>query len=197
MAERREDPGQAVADDRRADVPDVHRLGDVGRGEVDDDRLRPARRGSGRGDRRPSSRPELAATQSSLRRTLRKPGPATSGGPAIGARSTAAATLCGQVAGLACQRLGQRHAAVGLIIAELGVGRRAGPPSRRPRRSPPRAVAAPKLARKSFEYVHRTGSILRFSADGWAACRRRRRRPRRSGSCQSRCGASPQISSSA
>ena len=42
----------------------------------------------------PSRSRSVAATQSSRSRTLRKPGPATSGGPASGARSTAAATPC-------------------------------------------------------------------------------------------------------
>ncbi len=41
MSERRVDPGQAVADHRRSQVPHVHRLGDIGRREVDDDRLCP------------------------------------------------------------------------------------------------------------------------------------------------------------
>ena len=59
------------------------------------------------------------------RRTLRNPGPATSGGPATGARSTAPRDFRRQVARLAPERLGQRHAAIGLIIAELGIGRRA------------------------------------------------------------------------
>ena len=45
VPERRDDPRQAVADDGRAEMPDVHRLGDVGRGEVDDDRLGLGRRG--------------------------------------------------------------------------------------------------------------------------------------------------------
>ena len=92
VPERREDPGQALADDRRADVADVHRLGDVGRGVVDDDR--PRTRGRRRCPRR-SSREQVAerlAIQSSRSRTLRNPGPATSGGPASGSRSTAAAT---------------------------------------------------------------------------------------------------------
>ena len=40
MAQGLEDPGQAVADHGRADVPHVHRLGDVGRGKVDHDRSR-------------------------------------------------------------------------------------------------------------------------------------------------------------
>ena len=41
-----------------------------------------------------------AATQASLRRTLRNPGPATSGGPAIGARSTAVASSAARSRGL-------------------------------------------------------------------------------------------------
>ena len=37
---RGDDPRQAIADDGRAEVADVHRLGDVGRGKVDDDGAR-------------------------------------------------------------------------------------------------------------------------------------------------------------
>ncbi len=40
VAERRVDPRQALADHGRAEVADVHRLGDVGRRVVDHDRLR-------------------------------------------------------------------------------------------------------------------------------------------------------------
>ena len=35
MTQEAEQPGQSVADDRAAQVADVHRLGDVGRAEVD------------------------------------------------------------------------------------------------------------------------------------------------------------------
>ncbi len=48
VSDGREDPRQAVADDRRSQMSDVHRLGDVGRGEVDHDRLGPG--GSGQAE---------------------------------------------------------------------------------------------------------------------------------------------------
>ena len=41
---------------------------------------------------------EVGTSHSSWSRTLRNPGPATSGLPAIGARSTASATACGDLA---------------------------------------------------------------------------------------------------
>ena len=40
MPEEPRDPGQRIAQDRAADVPHVHRLRDVGAGEIDHDRLR-------------------------------------------------------------------------------------------------------------------------------------------------------------
>ena len=47
-----------------------------------------------------SSACNVEATQESSRRTLRNPGPATSGGPAIGARSTVRAISCARSRGL-------------------------------------------------------------------------------------------------
>ena len=105
--ERGIDPGQAVADHRRAQVPHVHRLGDIGRGEVDDDGLRPARAAPGPAPRPSRARRNAEATHASWRRRLRNPGPATSGGPAKGARSTARRQLRGQIARFAPQCLGE------------------------------------------------------------------------------------------
>ena len=63
VPERREDPRQAVADDGRAEVPDVHRLGDVGRREVDDDRLGDAR---GRDQAEPVVGQQVAAVPAAI-----------------------------------------------------------------------------------------------------------------------------------
>ena len=79
--------------------------------------------GSRPSDSSVKSSPSADATHASWRRRLRNPGPATSGGPAKGARSTGARHLRRQIARLAAQGLGQRHAAIGLIIAKLGIGR--------------------------------------------------------------------------
>ena len=138
MAQGREDPGQAVADHGRADVPHVHRLGDVGRGEVDDDRPRLRGRHETGKTRHRADRPGCARSRRRASRTFRNPGPATSGGPASGSRSTASATSEARSRGLTFSDLGQRHAAVGLVIAELGVIRRAdgGLRRRRHRRLP-------------------------------------------------------------
>ena len=124
MAQRRVDPGQAVADHRRAQVPHVHRLGDIGRGEVDDDRLRPWPAARGPSVSSVNSSPNAAATHASCSRILRNPGPATSGGAANGARSTGVASSAARSRGWRPTRLGQRHAAIGLIVAKLGIGRR-------------------------------------------------------------------------
>ena len=189
----------------------MHRLGDVGRREVDDDRLGPGRRRQAERSS-VSSSPSAEATQASFRRRLRNPGPATSGGPAIGARSTACGQLGGQVAGLAPERLGQRHAAVGLIVAELGIGRRAhglfksgpvaplgyGRAEDRPQCSStfmipiqdcqisiPASLTADGAESVDRDYRRQSGRWLTISGRASA------------GSCQSSCGASPQISSSA
>ena len=70
VAEELEHPHERVADDRRAQVPDVHLLGDVGRRVVDDDR---ARRGGGRrrrGARRPATAVELVGEERVVEREV-------------------------------------------------------------------------------------------------------------------------------
>ena len=79
VAEEFQGAVQAIADDGAADVAHVHRLGDVGGAVVDDVRLRLA---DGRHAERGSADAvaACAASQSSRRRKLMKPGPAISGG---------------------------------------------------------------------------------------------------------------------
>ena len=122
VAQGREDPGQAVADDRRADVPHVHRLGDVGRREVDDDRSR--LRG----------RHEAGTGTEQIAQAVRDPGVVQADVEEAGAGDLGRAGERLQVDGVGdlaarsrglLQCLGQGHAAVGLVVAELRVIRRA------------------------------------------------------------------------
>ena len=92
VAQQAERAGQRIAQDGGADVADVHRLGHVGRTEIDDHgpRLRGGlrRRGVPRA-RRPAG---FAASTAGLRRKLRKPAPAISTCSQASATSSLATT---------------------------------------------------------------------------------------------------------
>ncbi len=127
VAERSENPGQALADDRRADVADVHRLGDVRRREVDDD-------GVGRFGR---FHAQAIVTQQVAQRRgdpaviepdVEEPGPGDLGGAGHRREVDRAGDLGGQLARVRLAGLRDGHAAVGLVVAELRVGAR---PNRR------------------------------------------------------------------
>ena len=111
-----------------------------------------------------SSSPSASAIQASRSRTLRNPGPAISGGPASGSSRTAPATAEASSRGLA-RGLGQRHAAVGLVIAEFGVGRGAHGASKDLGVSP-RGGRRGKGGPDSFKYIHETCfKLAGFEAD--------------------------------
>ena len=123
MPERREQPREALADHRRADVTDVHRLGDVRRRVVDDDGLGLGRRfdpepivpgevADGPGD------PVLSESD------VQEPGPRDFRSVGHRAEIDPTADLGRELAGIAAEPLARGHAAVRLVIAELGVGAR-------------------------------------------------------------------------
>ena len=91
VAEELQHAGEGVADDGGAQVADVHLLGDVGAGVIDDDGLRAGRCGptpasaiAGRGRWRKAS--EGAGEEILVRRRLMKPGPAMVGSSQRSAR---------------------------------------------------------------------------------------------------------------
>ena len=122
MAQGGEDPGQAVADHGRADVPDVHGLGDVRRREVDHHRSRTV------GSRDPG---EAAAEQ--IGQAAGDPGvvqpdveetwPGDLGWAGQRLEIHGSGNLSCQNAGIELQRLAQGHAAVGLVVTEFRVVR--------------------------------------------------------------------------
>jgi hypothetical protein len=122
MAESLVDTRQAVADHRRPQVPHVHRLGDVGGREIDDDRL--------------CTRRSFQAQRLVRHELCKRPGDPRVVEPNIektGARHFkwcgerpeihSLRHLRGQIARFAREYLGQRHAAIGLIVAKLGIAR--------------------------------------------------------------------------
>jgi len=129
VAARLQQPADRIADDRRADVADVHLLGDVRAGEVDDDRLahgggvQTQARVAGQGAQ---FRAQKAAAHGEVDE-------ARAGGldPAADvAEIQACEHLPRQFARIALEPLGEAHDAVGLEIAEAlilgGLHRRGG-----------------------------------------------------------------------
>ena len=109
---------EGVADDRRAQVADVHLLGHVGRGVVDRDVL-------GRLDGTPSRgsaaiSATAQASQSSVRVMLRNPGPLISTGSAIPSRSRWARIFAATSRGGIPDLLGEGQGRVDLQVRELG-----------------------------------------------------------------------------
>ena len=120
VAEAAGDPCERVAEDGRADVADVHRLGDVRRGEVDDHRA------AGPGHRHPEPRVGvlgLGAGGVGLRRDLEIDESRTGDVRAAEPRQVERRDhLLGQRARVRLARLGQRHRGIALVIAEAQVG---------------------------------------------------------------------------
>ena len=127
VAAEAEDPGQRVSDHRRADVADVHRLGDVRRAEIDDDRVGigdggdpesfVAAGGRDRGGEGLVAHPDIDESG---------PDGIAGGGESLGiARRGGEATgdLDGEVARFLPRLLRQPHRHRAGIVAELGVGR--------------------------------------------------------------------------
>ncbi len=112
-------PHQAVADDRRAQVADVHLLGDVGRRVVDHEPLgAPTPAGPPAARRSRPRRPGRPGTRA-WNVTLMKPGPASSAVPTP-ARSTAASTASAISRGGRPSVLASGERAVGLGVGPLG-----------------------------------------------------------------------------
>ena len=119
LAGERQQAAQRVADDRRAQVADVHLLGDVGCGVVDDVRPLARRAGARRGGRR--SRQRRAARRGSRRSNVRlmKPGPATSTALHAPASDAGVDHRLGQLARVAAEPLGQRQRPVALRVGPV------------------------------------------------------------------------------
>ena len=119
VAKKLQHAAEGVADDGRANVPYVHRLGDIGRREVDHER---ARRGDGRHaealvvDQRAAqlgNEPVVPQPQ------VDEPGPGDLGRIAQVGYVELGDNLGGHVARRAAQRIAQRHRAFGLVVAEF------------------------------------------------------------------------------
>ena len=110
---------QGVADHRGAQVPDVHLLGHVGRGVVDHHAQRLGRGGDAQA-RVVHQGTELGVQESGGQRQVEESGAGDLDGGEVG-QVQARRDLGGDVARGAVQRLGQRHDAVGLVVAALGV----------------------------------------------------------------------------
>ena len=106
-----EEAREGVADDRRAEVADVHLLGHVGRGVVDDHVLA-LRSGAQLIPPALARSPSAPASQASLRRKLTKPGGATCGGSNAGDGSIFAASSCAISSGLRLSGFASRSAAL-------------------------------------------------------------------------------------
>ena len=110
VAEEVEHAHQRVADDRGAQVADVHLLGDVRRRVVDDHRLDVGRRTRRPADRRQRRRRAASARNSAENVTLTKPGPAISSSEATPARTPDSTTDCARSRGVPPIRLARGSA---------------------------------------------------------------------------------------
>ena len=122
VAQQPQNARQRVAQDRRADVADVHRLGHVGRAEIHHHRARlvvPARRTGVRRARPTSSAPASAA---GFEPEIQEAGAGHLDLLAAVADLQLGEHVGGQLARIQLPGLGQRHQRVGLVVAELGIG---------------------------------------------------------------------------
>ena len=120
MAGELQHAAQGVADDRRADVPDVHRLGDVRGGIIDDEPPRPRRRGDAQApvaQRRgqPLDEPAVANPQ------VDEPGAGNLRRSAEVGDVQALEQFGGDLARGPAKPLAQRHRQIRLVVAELRV----------------------------------------------------------------------------
>jgi hypothetical protein len=120
VAEELQHPRHAVADDGRAQVADVHLLGQVRRRQVDHGALRRAGLAHAVASARAASRREARAWV--FWKKLRKPGPAISALLTLSSAGSAA-MIFRQIARLHAGRLGQHH---GDVAGEVAVGLVAG-----------------------------------------------------------------------
>ena len=121
VAEEGGDAGEGVAEDGGADVADVHRLGDVGGAEVDDDRLRLP----GGGDAEPrvgGEGGELVFEGGGEEAEIDEAGAGDFGRGAEVRHVEARDDLGGELARVGALLLGEDHGGIGLVVAETGVG---------------------------------------------------------------------------
>ena len=117
------DAGQRVAEDGAADVSDVHRLGDVGRTEIDDHALRvPCFRGAA--TRIASEGAQLLRDPLRLEAEIEEAGSRNLRLFANFAGFEIVRDFGGQFPRVGLDLLGQNHGGIGLVIAETGVGGR-------------------------------------------------------------------------
>ena len=100
----------------------MHRLGDVGRGKVDHDGAGMLGSGNSAGWIGQEAL-ELLRDPVVIQAQVEEARAGHFGRRGDRGEVDAAGDLLGEVAGLLAERLGEHHAAVGLVIAELGVGR--------------------------------------------------------------------------
>jgi hypothetical protein len=120
VAEEAERTGQRVADDGRADVADVHRLGDVGRGIIDDDRAgifngRDAEALVVDGLIELVSEPVIAEAE------INEAGAGDFGRLAQIFELRGGNELSGDASRRLAELLAERHGEIGLVVAEFGV----------------------------------------------------------------------------
>jgi len=123
VAEELERPADGVADDRAAEVPDVHLLGEVGMGVIDDDGLAFGRFGQAE-----------ALVGQAARQLVGEPAPLQADVDEAGPGDVGALGEVGEVGGLdgpggelarvGAEGLGGGHGAVGLVVAEFRPGGR-------------------------------------------------------------------------
>ena len=123
VTEEAHDAGEAIAEDGRADVADVHRLGDVRRTEVNDggaplrgrlkEQMFAARRGFERLGEHGNLEPKIQEARTGDFHRL-APLVHVEPGDHVG----------GELARIHFARLGERHERVALVIAEFGIGTR-------------------------------------------------------------------------
>ena len=122
VAEQAQHAREAVAENRGADVADVHRLGDVGRTEIHDDGARLGGLSRRTDARRARPIAGFRRAPSGLSRKFRKPGAGDLDLLAPRGDVESGEHVGGELARIQFARLGQRHQRVALVIAELRVG---------------------------------------------------------------------------
>ena len=113
--------GEGVAEDGGADVADVHRLGDVGRAEVDEDGLRLLRGGDAEA-RVGGEGGELAFEGAGEEAEIDEAGPGDFGRGAEVGHVEVLDDLGGELARVGALLLGEDHGGIGLVVAKAGVG---------------------------------------------------------------------------
>ena len=121
MAKQAQRARQAIAEDGRTDVADVHRLGDVGGTEINDDR--PGRRGRLKKQMFTARRGfERLREGGIFEMEIQEAGAGNFHRLANFSNVQFCQHVGGQLARIHFARLGQRHERVGLVIAKFRVG---------------------------------------------------------------------------